>query len=119
MFYTGVISSLLPYLLLLAVFSTVLLNKISTYSKTSNNHAKQITFQINKAGDQSGYSNYYFRKHHTDDRSCKIPPQAYLQRSLDLCCDRINQWYPPDKIALLNDPWLNHPLSYRGPPKFY
>lgn len=119
MFYTGIISSLLPYLLLLALFSTVLLNKISAYSKTSNKHTKQIALQFDKAGNQFNYSNYYYPKHNKADRPCNIPSQAYFQRSLDLWCSRVKQWYPSDKIALLNDPWLNHPLSYRGPPDFY
>jgi|GEM_PF-6872356 len=118
MFYTSIITSLLPYILLFGVFSTLLVNRLAC---TNNNlNTKRGYAAIQKQQDIDASSTYLFslekeryQKEQPDPGKSKIYRRSSITNEF---LSEENKIYRPPEFVLNSIPGLNNTFCLRGPP---
>jgi hypothetical protein len=116
MFYTSIITSVLPYILLLGIFSTLLLNRFACTSNSAN--TKRGYAAIQKQQDIDASSTYLFSLEQEKDQK-KQPDKIKVYSSSGITKEFLNEankiYRPPD-FVLISIPGLNNTFCLRGPP---
>ncbi len=116
MFYTGIITSLLPYILLFGIFGTLLLNQV-VFSNNSRD-AKTGFATIQKQHKKDATNAYFFssdRKRDKKEDPGKINTFRLFSKAFEEA-EVGKRLYPPSKIPFIIKPELNNSYSLRGPP---
>lgn len=116
MFYTSIITSILPYILLLGVFSTLLLNRVAFTNKTSREQVSYASFQKKQDVDASGtflYSSEQNKFNKEDSEN--LQTSSLFKKAFEVLLDG-KCLYPPSKIPLQANCEINNTYSFRGPP---
>lgn len=116
MFYTSLITSLLPYILLTGIFGTLLVNRIATSKRTEGGEINYAAFQKKQTVDDSRTFFYAPEKNKDKEKNHEnISTSRLSNKDFDL----LNNWekcYPPCNIPLISNTDLNSTYSFRGPP---
>ena len=117
MFYTGIITSLLPYILLIGVFGTLILNQ-AFHAPNKSEDPEPASYNWSDQNDEAAYekaADYRMLSSGSDDQ--KPPDHPKLISPNDLCLkykpSPIQRWYhqPSGKPGA-----VNKTFSLRGPP---
>ena len=116
MFYTSIITSLLPYILLLGIFSTLLLNRFACTNNNAN--TKRGYAAIQKQQDIDASNTYLFSLEKAKDQK-EHPNKIKIYSSSGITKEFLNETnkiYRPPEFVLISFTGLNYTFCLRGPP---
>ena len=119
MFYTGIITSLLPYILFLGVFGTIILNQVFHSQNEKEQPESEFhtldqpaRLEPTQANEDYQVTVEDLKEHHPSDKQAFSPPKP-PPASVRLC--RINPWKRL-YLSVENTVATNRTFSFRGPP---
>lgn len=116
MFYTSLITSLLPYILLTGIFGTLLINHV-TISKRTDREKINYTASPKEQAINNSRTFFYGAEENKDKKiNAGNTSTFWLSAKASEVLRKEKKHYPPCKIPLISNPDLNSTYSFRGPP---
>jgi hypothetical protein len=118
MFYTSIITSLLPYILLFGVFSTLLLNRIACSNNNVNTERGYVAYKKKQKIDASRTYLISLEK----ERYQKEQPEPRINNTYRLSgitntfLNKAKKIYRHTEFVLVSIPGRNNAFCLRGPP---
>jgi len=116
MFYTSLITSLLPYILLTGIFGTLLVNHIAISKKTGGEAINYTASRTEQTINNSGTFFYGAEENKDKEVNAGNTSNFYLSAKASEDLNNEKKHYPPCNIPLISNPDLNRTYSFRGPP---
>ncbi|MFP4619801.1 MAG: hypothetical protein ACLFM7_00670 [Bacteroidales bacterium] len=114
MFYTGIITSLLPYILVLGVFGTLLLNRVVLTTSHEDERGEEMANDT-LLEKQTFDDNSTFFYSHKDESQKDEAESRFFYGDFELLY-KVKKLYSHYKIPITGNPDINSTYSLRGPP---
>src|SRR6056297_2710277 len=116
MFYTSIITSILPYILLLGGFGTLLLNRVAFTNKIGSEKVSYASFQKKQEVDTSRIFFYSLEQTECNKEKSENLQTSWLFNKAFEVLLKGKCLYPPSKMPIQINCEINNTYSFRGPP---